>query len=557
MFARNPLLTAILTNILFFALYLAFGVVAHGSLDDYFMSSVLTGAYGSEYDVHMYFVNSAYGYFLRPFYLIFPRVGWYFLFELAGTFAAFTVSSYFVIRKAGNKLGIPLTLIMLAALTPAFYFQLSFTQCATAYTAAGVLLFAIGDSEKVKKFLVAGAIFLVAGSVMRWEGVLLGMPSLCVLLALNLYTRKGFYKTSILILCLAMAALYGFHIHDKYLFSQGDYKDYAEYQGPRAFFGDGAYYDSEATKDELQERGGTSLDFDFARNWTFYDTENLSAERLQSIIEVARRNLYDPNWAKMPLAFFMVVSRALTRTNGWCWAIFCLFLLLVPNKKSNLYPWISLSIVALSMGYLLLVNRVAYHVTTGVWLYAITSGIPFLDKGGLEQNPFINGHIRAVPLAMVAFAAAFAYFAISVQSLKTQWNIIETREEDKDWKGFVDFAQEHPDDVFILSFERYKKLGTLKDKAYLSIRPGSWQNIFSFGYWNIHLPAMKQEFKKRRVTNPVKDIVNPNVYVIEDSQYPMFLDFYREHYHTELSVDTVHTFGELKLLKYRLAGSEP
>ena len=122
MLARYPLLTAILANILFFALYLAFGVVAHGSLDDYFMSSVLTGAHGSEYDVHMYFVNSAYGYFLRPFYLIFPKVGWYFLFELAGTFAAFTVFSYFIIRKLDNRLGTPLALIMLAALTPDFYF---------------------------------------------------------------------------------------------------------------------------------------------------------------------------------------------------------------------------------------------------------------------------------------------------------------------------------------------------------------------------------------------------------------------------------------------------
>lgn len=550
-------MTAFFLNALFFALYLAFGVVAHGSLDDYFMSSVLTGAYGSEYDVHMYFINSAYGYFLRPFYLIFPRVGWYFLFELAGTFAAFTTFSYFIIHRLGNRLGIPLTLIMLAALTPDFYFQLSFTQCATAYTAAGVLLFAMGDSEKVKKFLIAGALFLVAGSVMRWEGFLLGMPSLCVLLTLNLYTRKRLYKMSVLILCLTMATLYGLRIHDKYLFSQGDYKQYAEYQAPRAFFGDGAYYDSEATKDELQERGGTSLDFDFARNWTFYDTENLSAKKLQSIIQVARRNLYDPNWAKMPLAFFRVVSSALTRTNGWCWAIFCLFLILVPKKKSNLYPWISLSVVALSMGYLLLVNRVAYHVTTGVWLYAIVSGIPFLDREGFEQNPFIKGHIRAVPIAMIAFAAAFAYFAISVQALKTHWNIIETRELDKDWKGFVDFAQEHPDDVFILSFERYKQLGTLKDKAYLSIKPGSWQNIFSFGYWNIHLPAMKREFAKRGVTNPIKDIVNPNVYVIENSHYPMFLDFYRGHYHAELSVDTAQTFGDLQLLKYRRIGGEP
>lgn len=91
--------------------------------------------------------------------------------------------------------------------------------------------------------------------------------------------------------------------NDEYLFSQGDYKYYAEYQGPRAFFGDGAYYDIESTRDELEERGMSSLDFSFARNWIFYDTENLNAEKLKPIIEIANRNLYEPNWVKMPTAF--------------------------------------------------------------------------------------------------------------------------------------------------------------------------------------------------------------------------------------------------------------
>lgn len=546
----KALFLALGLNIIFFLLYLAFGVVRYGSLDDYFMSSVLTGAYGEEYDVHMYFVNSAYGFFLKPFYLLFPKVGWYFLFELVGTFVAFTVYSYFVIRKLGKKIGVPLALIMLASLTPDFYFQLSFTQCATAYTAAGILLFAIGDSDRVKKFTIAGTLFLIAGSIMRWEGFLLGAPFLCFLFALNTFARKKVYGFTIVMLCLVMAVLCGLRLHDKYLFSQGEYKHYAEYQVPRAFFGDGAFYDFESTRDELEERGMPVIDYDFARNWTFYDTDNLSAEKLDSIMGIAQRNLYTPNWAKMPVAFFATVSRALMRTNGWCWVIFCIFLILVPLRRSNLYPWVSLSMVALSLGYLLLVNRVAYHVESGVWLYAIVSGIPLLNKEGIEHNPFVKCHIKQIPYAMVFFAVVFAFFSISSQSLKTQWKLIETRKPDKDWKAFVAFAQEHPDDVFILSFERYKELGTVKDKPYMSIAPGSWNNIFSFGYWNIHLPAMKKEFAKRGVTNPIKDIVNSNVYIIDNSAFPTFPTFYDLHYHTPLSLDTVRSFGDLQLLKY-------
>ena len=550
MFFCSPGAITLLINILVFCLYPAFGVLACGSLDDYFMSSVLTGAYGSDYNVHMYFVNSAYGYFLRPLYLLFPKVGWYFLFELIGTFAAFTTFTYFIIRKLGNRLGVPLALIALAALAPDFYFQISFTQCATAYTAAGILLFAEGDSCKTKRFLLMGAFFLIAGSVMRWEGFLLGLPSLCVLLALNVYSRKRVYKASVLILCATIAILCGFRIHDKYLFAQGGYKYYAEYQAPRAFFGDGAFYDAESTKDELEERGMSSLDFSFAKSWILYDTENLNTEKLKSIIAIVNRNFYEPNWAKMPIAFLVTVSRALTRTSGWCWVILCILLIVIPKKKSNLYPWISLAIVAASIGYLLLVNRVVDHVVSGVWLYAVVCGIPFLDKEEIERNQIVKEREKLLSFLMVVFAVLFAVVSISSQPLKSQWDIIETRKMDKDWKDFVNYAESHPGDVFLLSFDRYKELGLAKDKPYRAIEPGSWQNIFPLGYWNMNLPAMRKELAKRKVNNPIKDIVNDNVYVMEEYPYPILQDFYEKHYNEHLFVDTAYTFGSLQLLKY-------
>ena len=551
---RYSLISALCLNIFFFLLYLAFGVVRHGSLDDYFMSSVLTGAYGAEYDVHMYFVNSAYGYFLKPLYLLFPKVGWYFIFELAGTFAAFTVYTYALIQNMGKKIGIPVAAVFLAALTPDFYFQLSFTQCATAYTAAGILLVALGDAGQKKVHLILGGLFLIAGSVMRWEGFLLGMPLLCLLLASNIYDRKGLYKGSIIILSIILVALFASKYHDKSLYSQNDYKYYAEYQPLRAFFGDGAYYDSESTFDELEERGMSGQDYQFAKSWIFYDTEVFNADSLQKFIDIARRNLYHPNWSRMPLAFLMAVSSALTRTNGWCWVIFGILLIAIRDKKANLYPWASLCIVAVSLGYLLLVNRLAFHVETGVWLYAIVGAIPFLTKDGLCQNEFIAKHKKIIPYATLLFAILFSALAISSQSLKTKWDIIETREMTQDWNEFVKYTQQHPDDVFLLSFERYKQLGTLKDKPYLSIKPGSWRNIFSLGYWNIHLPAMKKELAKRGVTNPIKDIINPNVYLVEDDPYPMLPNFYQRHYHKNLMVDTVATFGEIYVIKYSVVG---
>ena len=62
---------------------------------------------------------------------------------------------------------------------------------------------------------------------------------------------------------------------------------------------------------------------------------------------------------------------------------------------------------------------------------------------------------------------------------------------------------------------------------------------------------MKRELEKRGVENPLRDIVNDNVFTIETGNSPSYQLFYKIHYHKDLKVDTVQTFGNLMVLKYR------
>ncbi len=555
MLRKSPLFIAFCLNILFLLLYFLFGQVCHGSLDDYFMSSILTGAYDSKQDVHLFFVNSAYAYFLKPFYWIFPKIGWYFIFELAGTFFAFTTLSYFVLRKINNKWGIVLASLILAALTPDFYFQLSFTQCATIYTAAGIVSFSLGLSENKKKFLAFGGLFLLAGSVMRFEGFLLGIPIFGLLLAAHFFEKRRISLIAVIALCLTFVSIWGVKEHDRSLYSEGEYKYYADYQPLRSYFSDGAFYDKESTYDELEEREKSGLDFYLLKAWMFYDTEVLQIDSLKAIKNVAQNNLYKPNPKRMLAAFFLSISNALMRCSGWCWVLLCSLLMLSSSRKANLYPWASLCFIAVCIGYLLLVNRLVYHVESGVWLYAVTSSIPFIEKEKFTFNTVLMKNEKFILFGTAVLIAIFAFMGISGQAtLKKSFSLIETPRMPQEWSDFVSYARNHQDDVFLLSFERYKSLGTYKNPAYLAVEPGSWNNIFSWGYWNIHLPGMKEEFKKRGVTNPIHDVVHDNVYVLEDDGAPFLDSYYPSHYHTSLLVDTVQTFGDLHLLKYRAKG---
>lgn len=555
MIRKSPLFYALCVNFLFLLLYFAFGQIRHGSLDDYFMSSVLTGAYGSKYDVHLYFVNSVYGYFLKPFYMLFPSVGWYFIFELIGTFAGFTTFSYFIIRRLGDRWGIALSFLLLAALTPDFYFQLSFTQCATIYTAAGIVSFAFGLSEGKKRFLVLGGLFLFAGSVMRFEGMLLGIPFMGLMLAVQFYEKKRLSLAAIVVLCVTFALIWGTKQYDRSLYSDGEYKYYADYQPIRAYFGDGAFYDKESTYDELEERGMSGMDFYLLKAWVFYDTDVFKVDSLLPIKEIAQNNLYKPNPKRMTVMFFLSISNALMRCSGWCWVLLCVILMMSPSRKANFYPWVSMSFIAVCIGYLLLVNRLVYHVESGVWLYAITTVIPFMSKDCFAVNANFMKREKFFAAGMIVLSVIFACIGISNQSsLKKSLSLIETPEIPKEWSEFLEYTQKHPQDVFLLSFERYKELGSFKNPAYKAIEPGSWSNIFSWGYWNIHLPGMRDEFRKRGVSNPLRDIVRDNVYVMEDKGDPFLDAYYPFHYHESLRVDTVKTFGDLLLFKYRVKG---
>ncbi len=556
MFRKNMLVYALLLNVLFLGLYLAFGQIRHSSLDDYFMSAVLTGAYGGSYDVHLYFVNAAYGYFLKPFYWLFPKVGWYFIFELAGTFAAFTTISYFVLKKIGLMWGSAIAALILANLMPNYYFSVGFTQCATIYTAAGILCFVCGIGKRMKKFLVLGGIFLVAGSVMRHEAFLLGIPYLVFLLGMQIAKEKKLWYISIVVFAIAFIVIEGLRVHDRNLYSESDYKYYAAYQPIRSYFGDGGFYDKEAVYDELEERGMSGPDFYFLKGWDFYDTDVFCIDSLNAIKKVAQNNLYQPNPKRMLVAFLMALSNAFAGPTGWCWLILCILLILSGSKRGALYPWVSLGFIGASIGYLLLVNRLVGHVESGIWMYAIVSAIPLLQRTWLDDNPAALKWNKFIYAAMITVACFFAVIGISSQGfLKTKFSLIETPKLSAEWSAFVKYAQEHPNDVFLLSFERYKTLGMYKNPAYRAIEPGGWKNIFPLGYWNIHLPAMKKELHKRGVENPLRDITHDNVYLIEDGNNPSLMDYYERHYHKVIKGDTVWRSGDLFLFKYHVADS--
>lgn len=550
-FVQSFFFRAFCLNLLFLFLYLGVGGFHAGSLDDYFMSAMVTGAYGGAFDPHILFVNGAYAYFLKFFYEMFPCVGWYYIFQLITVFAAFTFFTYFILRRIGGRLGVSLAIFLLASLAPEFYFHVAFTQSAAVATAAAIVLFYFGSVERRQLWVVLGGLFLVAGMIFRKEGFLLGVPFLGAALMLAFFETKKIFKTMIVMLLLCIVAYQGLQLFNKNLFANNEYSYYLDYQRSRAVFGDGENFDEEAVIEELNERQMQSRDYTYLRSWIFYDTEVFSLESLKPFINVVYRNQYEVNFVKMPVALFLALANSFFRTNAWCWAILCFMFFFFIPKWANWYTWGSLSLICLCLGFLLHVNRVVPQAESGIWLYAIVAAIPLM-----KRENFVAGKIfNRLPNFMLVFALGSLVLAFSSRpDVSYNRTLFGTPQMPQKWSDFLHYMESHPNDVFLLYCNDYKYLAAYRNPAYRAVPPGSWGNIIPVGYWNINLPGMKREMAKRGMQNPIRDLVKDNVYIMEQDTLRKFDKYYQVHYHKQVERDTVATFGNMQLIKYRLSG---
>ena len=458
-----------------------------------------------------------------------------------------------MLKQFNKKFGITLSLLLLSCVSCDFYLKVAFTQCAAALTASGIVLFSRGTSWKNRVCLYLGVILMVGGFVLRKEMFLLGLPTLGILLGLEFLRERKIWLPSVIALVVLVVAVAGLKVFDANHYKSNGYDYYAAYQPVRALFGDGAYYDGDGVFDEMCERGMVARDYRYLSSWYFYDRDVFSIDSLQPIIEIVKRNTYVPNYVKMPAAVVHSISDYILRPVVWCWAFICILLLLSRDRIRISLPWCSLFIVGLSYLYLLLVNRVVSHVEAGIWMYATIMLVPYIDINVFRGKVGDKLFLATIVFILMGFFLAGVGTFFDKDSKKSE---LEVYDHLPNWDRFLEYAESHPNDVFLLPFDRYKHLAAITGNPYKATPSGSFQNIFSTGYWNIYLPEMERQMNKRGVQNMFRDIKNDNVFVLSEETSMSFAPFYADHYHEILKIDTLQSFGDMFLLKYRSVGGE-
>lgn len=560
---RRAIIYSVAINSLFLALCLFFGDLKFGAIDDYFMATRLSGALGTEYNPHLIFVNAIYGYVLLPLYHLFPKIGWYYIGEMFSVFLSFTIISYVLLQRCGERWGAILAALFTALFASDFYLVVQFTQCASILSAAGMLLFAYGvvenkrdrdchapdgarnDIRKAIPFAL-GVFLMLWGSVMRWQAFLMGMPFFCLGM---LFIIKNCWKAKwhvIIGLAVMFTGAFAMHNWDQNIYKAPEYQDFVKFQGPRVIFGDKKNYNQNAVYEDAEERGLSGKDYHLLTSWVMYDTEVFSVDSLQkyaSLIPPYR----DKNYKELfPQRLLNALSHSLHSPLFWTWFIFSL-LVYATNPKKFAYLWASLALVLALVTYLLVMGRLVYRVEGGFWLYATAMSIPLFGRFTFN----IPRKIVYIILGVITIVNIFTY-ATSGETVRNP-SSGETGtlaiEDSTDYKAVFEYIDNQPDKMVLLSMNAFMRFSHHRNPPYLAEPIGQYRRTVSFGYWTPYLPEVKEALADFGVNNPMKDVVHSNVIVLNE---PYLVDFLQRHYYDSVAVDTLKNIGEMTFLKYRL-----
>ena len=586
---KRALTYSIIINFFFLALCLIFGDLKFGAVDDYFMAARLTGALGTDYNPHLIFVNAIYGYALLPLYYLFPKIGWYYIGEMAAVFISLTTIGYVLLRKCGEQWGAILAALFTAFFASDFYLVVQFTQCASILSAAGMLLFAYGvismdpiasrlqddklistnnsvtleglspdrvhhnffaHLQKATPFIFA-IILMLWGSIMRWQAFLMGMPFFCLGL---LFILRDCWKAKIHVLAslaILFASAFTMHSFDQNVYKSPEYEAFNKFQGPRVTLGDNSNYNQNAVLEDAEELGLSIKDYLMLTEWVHYDTEVFYVDSLKRYTDIIPPYRDTNPLELIPRNLFSALQKALNSPLFWTWLIMCL-IVYITNRRKSIYAWASLFIVLALMAHLLAIGRLVYRVESGFWLYAAVLAIPLFGKFTKD----IPKKVSYIVLGIIAIANTISYATSGEMIRNPGSGTLRTIavEDSTDYTQVFNYIDSQPDKMFLLSMSAFMHFSHHRNPPYLATPTGIYRNTVSFGYWTPYLPEVTNALKDYGISNPIKDVVRDNVIILNE---PSLADFLQRHYYDSVAVDTLKSIGKMTFFKYRLVTSSP
>lgn len=552
---------ALLINIATFVLVLLCCDLKYEVSDDFVMSTIVSGAYGQGRNPHLIFSNILTGYVLLPFYKLFPRVSWYFVMHITIIFISSTIVTYILMERLERMKAVMLSSFLILFFSNDMYILVQFTKTAMFAVMAGSLLFldALFYGKSRWKVIIGGAVCII-GTWFRYTVIYMAGGFLILILVYEGFRlvrdtsdKRVLRKKSCKIIisgCVLIGFAYGSNKLDSCIYKSNDaYAFFKDYNLARARIVDSADYGYEVYAKELEQSGISENDYCMLNKWSFADNDFFSLERMQKTAEIiASHN--KGQWRGWEDLIEQIQNRRITNYPVFWANILLIFVGIFLNNKR-----IGMSVLINGIGWMYIVyffirGRVVYRVEFDVFLGIFLCGVYFWLKEDrdkqqsetMKRSCFI---VIMLLLAMrgIVYLPDRTYQAVTAENKKgyvedvffysgwydaRKYRKVVHKVESQN--GMLEEIHNNKDNFYFLDFT------TTIQTLYYEWNP--WRTCDDYEYENyLYLAGVTSNFpdaveilKERELENPLKSLVNDDVYLIDNDSVDLKVNYLREHY---------------------------
>ena len=529
--------------------------------DDVLMSKFVDGQMG-EKSAYIPFINIVLGYFLKLLYTIGGEgLNWYSISMYSLMLAAFTAMTWVLLMRFRPLGAWSMAAVILLTVGLNSYLYPCFSKTCAVAAAGGLclMLYAMGDGlEKPKRLpLMLGLAMAVLGYLWRVEeffgvAVLLAPVGLVVLLELLQKTRDEKpgqrlgrvwrYVRPFLLLLLLVLLLFGL---DRFLWTRGDFAYFTEYSDTRSILVD---YSTLPDYEQMQPVYD-SLDMNenavyFLKNWSFYDTEKFSLEKIKAVLAARDSVVPDPSPGECLGVFLDKAIPGMAGTlAGLGFALMLMLWLACGRHRWQDWLGLGLSFGFFGLIYLLMIyqNRyLANRMDMGL-LLALMLTMSFL----MDDRKLMEDKLFCALLIALALAAGL-YTNRNVCKCSDQYDV-----EDKSAKKaaieqiLADEEHLYLCKVWSIDHELYTPLETAP--------AGFADRIVLLGGWSLYHPSIEHVLEAYDIQNPYPDMIGNAQVRLIDNDVERTLAYLRAYYDPDAQAEPVEPLStETGLKVYRI-----
>lgn len=576
---HSDIFLAIAINTFFLVLGLICFDLKYEVSDDFIMASIMSGAYSSEPNPQTIFVNVILGYLLFPLYKVLPQISWYFITQLLLVFFSSVSITWILLKKLERIKAVMLSVMLILFFTNDAYILMQFTKTAMFAVMAGSMIFIREIFRERRKIpLLLGSGLCLFGTMVRFHTIYLAGGFLLFMIGYECFgllqkqknqntdrnKRIQHFVVIGLSGLLLIGVAYGLEKFDWYTYNNDEkYGYFFAYNNARAGIVDYADLGYQEYENDLQKIGISENDYLMLKAWGFADNDYFTLEKIQQTAEIIKKHYKNrDNTFEKVLESFQ--NREVQKYPICIVCILVLFLGIFYNYKRW---WLSIGSAVIGIGLLFYFSyreRSLYRIEFSIFLGIFLCMIYFWERNqGLQTGKVENniagvqdfGFLKNASVAVIVLCV-IGNVLIYIPDFTYKTVNSETRKEYIDNKFYVSWNygagkyrrvvnKNVPENSLLEEFKRnpnnyyFMDFTTTIQTLYFEYPPwkalpvGYYSNFSYLSGVTSNFPDCVDYLEEKGLENPLKSLVKDNVYLVDNQNLEIKLNYLREHYYPE------------------------